>query len=235
MGAIFSKPVDTFEYTPVEKRDVLNPMSVWYNTHLPPPRHPFRTRYEVVQDRIKRDRALTKIYNERVAELDAAEAEWNQAHELEGHSDVTRPPPPPRIHSLSELIDPAELPIDSHVRSPSGNLLAPEQYLVHPNRPRSMRERQQEIREKTRNASRLGEQNDKSQTTETTHAKDGKGKGKKPKWFKHLSCFKGPEVSCTGVRLRRPIANFVCRCRTRLVGQLLGQHDGRKDASRQSI
>jgi hypothetical protein len=75
---------------------------------------------------------------------------------VEGHSDVSRPPQPPRIHSLSELIDPAEISIDSHVRSPSGNLLAPEQFLVHPARPRSMRERQQEIREKVRAASRLG-------------------------------------------------------------------------------
>ena len=75
---------------------------------------------------------------------------------LEGHSDASRPPPPPRIHHLSELIDPTELHIDSHIRSPSGHLLAPEQFLVHPDRPKSIRERQEEIREKVRAASRLG-------------------------------------------------------------------------------
>lgn len=79
-----------------------------------------------------------------------------QIDTLEGHSNVTRPPPPPRLHQLSELIDPAELPIDSHIRSPSGTLLALEQFLVHPDRPRSMRERQEAIQESVRTASRLG-------------------------------------------------------------------------------
>ncbi|KAK5736220.1 hypothetical protein LTR17_007560 [Elasticomyces elasticus] len=77
-------------------------------------------------------------------------------HELDGHSNVSRPPRPPRLRHLSELIDPAELPIDAHVRSPSGHLLAPEEYLVHPDRPLSIRERQAEIRERVRAASRLG-------------------------------------------------------------------------------
>ena len=76
--------------------------------------------------------------------------------ELEGHSNVTRPPPPPRLLRLSELIDPAKLGVDGHVRSPSGNVLAPEQFLVHPDRPRSIRERQERIREQVRAASRLG-------------------------------------------------------------------------------
>lgn len=77
-------------------------------------------------------------------------------HELDGHSNVSRPPPPPRLRHLSELIDPAELPIDGHVRSPSGHLLAPEQFLVHPDRPLSIRERQAAIQERVRAASRLG-------------------------------------------------------------------------------
>jgi len=75
--------------------------------------------------------------------------------ELEGHSNVTRPPPPPRLHRLSELLDPAKLD-GGHVRSPSGNILAPDQFLAHPDRPRSIRERQEDIREKVRAASRLG-------------------------------------------------------------------------------
>jgi hypothetical protein len=79
-------------------------------------------------------------------------------HAIEGHSDVTRPPPPPRIRRLSELIDPADIPIDYSVRSPSGNLLAPEQFLARPNRPLSIRERQAEIQKRVRQASRLGEQ-----------------------------------------------------------------------------
>lgn len=39
---------------------------------------------------------------------------------FEGHSDVSRPPPPPRLRHLSELIDPVDLAVDSQVRSPSG-------------------------------------------------------------------------------------------------------------------
>ncbi|KAK3721513.1 hypothetical protein LTR37_003069 [Vermiconidia calcicola] len=79
-----------------------------------------------------------------------------QVDELEGHSNITRPPTPPRIRRLSELIDPLEIDVDTTIRSPSGNLLAPEQFLSHPDRPRSIRERQQEIRDKVRAASRLG-------------------------------------------------------------------------------
>lgn len=76
-------------------------------------------------------------------------------HETDGHSNVSRPPPPPRIRHLSELIDPDELPAHGYVRSPSGNVLARDQYLAHPDRPLSIRERQEEIREKVRTASRL--------------------------------------------------------------------------------
>jgi len=80
-------------------------------------------------------------------------------HEFQGHADVTLPAPPPPIHRLSELIDVATLPIDEVVRSPSGRLLPVEDFLVHPDRPRSMRERQEEIRERLeeiRARSRLG-------------------------------------------------------------------------------
>lgn len=95
-----------------------------------------------------------------------------QIDSLEGHSDVTRPPPPPRIVHLSELIDPSELAVDSSIRSPSGNLLAPEQFLVHPDRPRSMRERQEEIREKVRAASRLGVEVDGAREEKVEVARD---------------------------------------------------------------
>lgn len=81
-----------------------------------------------------------------------------RGHTAPSYPNISRLHPCPRLHfhHLSELIDPIDLDVDSHVRSPSGNLLAPEQFLVHPDRPRSMRERQEEIRERVRGVSRLG-------------------------------------------------------------------------------
>ena len=67
-----------------------------------------------------------------------------------------RAPAPPHLRRLSELIDPHDLSIDSHVRSPSGNLLGPAQFMAHPDRPRSIRERQEKIRDRVRAASRAG-------------------------------------------------------------------------------
>ena len=123
-------------------------------------------------------------------ELDShhvARARSVQVHELEGHSNVSRPPPPPSLRRLSELIDPAELTIDSHIRSPSGNLLAPEQFLVHPYRPRSIRERQEQIREKVRAASRLGiEAETVTEDEKPSKKKDG---SKKKVKRGYLSCF----------------------------------------------
>ncbi|GAB7357844.1 hypothetical protein MBLNU230_g0015t1 [Neophaeotheca triangularis] len=65
-----------------------------------------------------------------------------------GHSNVTRPPPPPRLTRLSEIIDPATLNPSSHVRTPSGDLLGREAYVARPDRPRTIAERQQAIRER---------------------------------------------------------------------------------------
>jgi hypothetical protein len=108
--------------------------------------------------------------------------------ELEGHSNVTRPPRPPRLRHLSELIDPAELDIDSHIRSPSGTILALEQFLVHPDRPRSMRERQEQIREKVRAASQLGAHVRNSE--EEKPSEQTKGSKKKLKCFRWCcGCF----------------------------------------------
>jgi hypothetical protein len=114
-----------------------------------------------------------------------------EVDEQEGHSNVTRPPPPPRLRRLSELIDPHELTIDSHIRSPSGNLLAVEQFLVHPDRPRSMRERQEQIREKVRAASRLGQtlENVESEEPRARPKQTEKTKGKL-RWFL-CGCFGG--------------------------------------------
>ncbi|KAK4539966.1 hypothetical protein LTR36_009936 [Oleoguttula mirabilis] len=114
-----------------------------------------------------------------------------KVHELEGHSNVSRPPPPPRIRHLSELIDPADLAVDGHVRSPSGNLLAPAQFLVHPDRPRSIRERQEDIREKVRVASRLGVQSETAEQLPKENEKaTEKGKSKAKTKRAWCSCFR---------------------------------------------
>ena len=73
-----------------------------------------------------------------------------QAHHTEGHSDVSRPPQPSRLRRLSELIDPLTLGERSHVRSPSGQILGAAEFMAHPGRPLSIRERQEAIREKVR-------------------------------------------------------------------------------------
>lgn len=75
-----------------------------------------------------------------------------QVHHTEGHSDVSRPPRPSRLRRLSELIDPLTLGERSHVRSPSGQILGAAEFMAHPGRPLSIRERQEAIREKVRAA-----------------------------------------------------------------------------------
>ena len=92
--------------------------------------------------------------------FDFKERDEVHVDDQEGHSNVTRPPPPARLVQLDELIDPETLPIDTQIRSPSGTLLGFEQFLVHPNRPRSIRERQEYIMEKVRAASRVGHQDE---------------------------------------------------------------------------
>lgn len=72
--------------------------------------------------------------------------------------------------------------MSGHVRSPSGNLLAPQEYLMHPNRPRSIRERQENIREKVRKASRLGVE------AQTAAEEEPTGKAKKRGSKKKASC-----------------------------------------------
>lgn len=61
--------------------------------------------------------------------------------------EVTRPSPPRRLTAMSTLLDPADLmsEADWSIKSPSGNLLGPKGYLSHPDRPLSMRERQQRV------------------------------------------------------------------------------------------
>ena len=112
--------------------------------------------------------------------------------ELEGHSNISRPPPPLRLRHLSELIDPAELTVDSHIRAPSGNLLAPEQFLTHPNRPRSIRERQEEIKEKVRAASRLGIEAEKVDDQKPPMKDDDSKKKKERRSSFVCGCFGAP-------------------------------------------
>lgn len=114
--------------------------------------------------------------------------------EQEGHSDVTRPPPPPQLRRLSELIDPHDVAMDSQIRSPSGNLLAPEQFLVHPDRPKSIRERQEQInarvRAASRAASRLGElENSSDDKPQAESGEQKKAKAKRKWWL--CGCFTG--------------------------------------------
>ncbi|KAI7160201.1 hypothetical protein KC352_g26994, partial [Hortaea werneckii] len=54
------------------------------------------------------------------------------------------------LRRLSELIDPLTLGERSHVRSPSGQILGAAEFMAHPGRPLSIRERQEAIREKVR-------------------------------------------------------------------------------------
>jgi len=62
------------------------------------------------------------------------------------------------MRTLSALIDPADIPVGGHVRTPSGNLLGLDQYLAQPERPLSIRERQEAIRERVLAARRAVEE-----------------------------------------------------------------------------
>ncbi|RMY10204.1 hypothetical protein D0867_08471 [Hortaea werneckii] len=99
---------------------------------------------------------MSRRYFPETMELDAITpaplAAPPQVHHTEGHSDVSRPPRPSRLRRLSELIDPLTLGERSHVRSPSGQILGAAEFMAHPGRPLSIRERQEAIREKVRAA-----------------------------------------------------------------------------------
>ncbi|KAI6881175.1 hypothetical protein KC360_g6803 [Hortaea werneckii] len=99
---------------------------------------------------------MPRRYFPETMELDAitpaSPATPPQVHHTEGHSDVSRPPQPSRLRRLSELIDPLTLGERSHVRSPSGQILGAAEFMAHPGRPLSIRERQEAIREKVRAA-----------------------------------------------------------------------------------
>lgn len=59
---------------------------------------------------------------------------------------VTRPGLPRQLTRLSSLIDPAGLGEGWKVKSPSGNLLGPNAFIDRPDRPLSVRERQERVR-----------------------------------------------------------------------------------------
>lgn len=62
--------------------------------------------------------------------------------------EITTPAPPPRLRKLSELIDPTLLfSEDAVVRSPSGNVLGRRSFSEREDRPLSLRERQERIRQ----------------------------------------------------------------------------------------
>lgn len=61
--------------------------------------------------------------------------------------EISRPATPPRLVRMSALLDPNDLILHNFtVRSPSGNVLGPNAYFAHPDRPLSMRERQERVR-----------------------------------------------------------------------------------------
>ncbi|KAK3074607.1 hypothetical protein LTR53_002818 [Teratosphaeriaceae sp. CCFEE 6253] len=160
MGANQSKAASSGKRSPVQEKhtsaDSTAPLAI-EAARLDTERSTIASKHASCSEKsMGRSRANTMSFNGSLTTMNGPEASPATIHELHGHSNVSRPPPPPRLRHLSELIDPAEISIDSHVRSPSGHLLAPEQYLVHPNRPLSIRERQMAIQERVRAASRLG-------------------------------------------------------------------------------
>lgn len=129
-----------------------------------------------------------KLRHENVADrigsnddVDAIRPAPLRIHNTDGHSDVSRPPPPARLRHLSELIDPLDLTEKSHVRSPSGNILGAAEFMMHPGRPRSIRERQENIREKVRSASRLAIEAKLAEEAEEAARKEEKKKEKEKK------------------------------------------------------
>ena len=124
-----------------------------------------------------------------------------EVHELDGHSNVTRPTPPRALRHLSDLIDPADLAAGSHVRSPSGNMLTAAEFAAYPDRPMSLRERREAVMQRTAAASTtqlatIGEAgtgegqagNATGTTTTVTTPKENRKGGMKAAW---KSCFCG--------------------------------------------
>lgn len=60
--------------------------------------------------------------------------------------EISRPGLPRQVTHISALIDPTELQQGWMVRSPSGNLLGPGEFLHHPERPLSLRERRERVK-----------------------------------------------------------------------------------------
>ena len=73
------------------------------------------------------------------------------------HATQRCPIPVSRKHTLEEILDPEDIPIGAHVRSPSGNLLSAQQFRERTDRPPCIRERQERILERTRTFSNLAE------------------------------------------------------------------------------
>ncbi|KAI7611439.1 hypothetical protein KC319_g20493, partial [Hortaea werneckii] len=113
---------------------------------------------------------------------------------------VSRPPQPSRLRRLSELIDPLTLGERSHVRSPSGQILGAAEFMAHPGRPLSIRERQEAIREKVRaTTAKLAEEAKKAEeeAAAAAAAKKRKLKGQFPAAGHQEYSPKSP-YTCTG-------------------------------------
>lgn len=84
-----------------------------------------------------------------MAENDRAFSEIPDA--MEGYADVSRPPSTPRhVLRISGIIDLNDIAVNGHVESPSGQIMTREEYANHPDRPLTLRERQQKILQRVR-------------------------------------------------------------------------------------
>ena len=73
------------------------------------------------------------------------------------HAIPARPHPVSRKNTLEEIIDPDDIPIGAHVRSPSGNFLNAQEFRERADRPPCIRERQERILQRTRTFTDLAE------------------------------------------------------------------------------
>jgi len=90
---------------------------------------------------------------------------------------------------MSTLIDPADLISESDwsIKSPSGNLLGPQGYINHPDRPLSMRERQQRV---LNGMERVKKEREKREIREAREFAEAlMSESPKPKGFAKLLCY----------------------------------------------
>lgn len=124
-----------------------------------------------------------------MAENDRAFLEIPDA--MEGYADVSRPPSTPRqVLRISGIIDLNDIAANGHVESPSGQIMTREEYANHPDRPLTLRERQQKILQRVREEQEREQQqraalaalNNEGETAEQKSAAKKAKPGKKGKF-----------------------------------------------------